>query len=127
MEAPSSVFYRFRLCVRLVCLPWFCFSSFVPSHPLYFCLLLRSPLFSVYFLSLRSSLFSVFIFVPSASLPFLYCVCSVLALRSPSLFFFFCFFLFKKTLPIARECHAVTQIIKSLWDCYCRSSKFYRR
>ena len=27
MEAPSSVFSRFRLYVRLVCLPWFCFSS----------------------------------------------------------------------------------------------------
>jgi hypothetical protein len=43
MEATSSVFSRFRLCVRLVYLPWFCFSSFVPSHPLdFFCL---SPLF----------------------------------------------------------------------------------
>ena len=27
MEAPSSVFSRFRFCVRLVCLPWFGFSS----------------------------------------------------------------------------------------------------
>ena len=36
MEAPSSMFSCFRLCVRLVCLPWLCFSSFVPSHPLYF-------------------------------------------------------------------------------------------
>jgi hypothetical protein len=30
MEAPSSVFSRFRLCVRLVCLSWFCFSSVLP-------------------------------------------------------------------------------------------------
>jgi len=27
MKAPSSVFSRFRFCVRLVCLPWFGFSS----------------------------------------------------------------------------------------------------
>jgi len=61
----GSVLYRFRLCVRLVSLPWFCFSSFVLC----------------FFFSLRSSLFSVFIFVPSAALPFLFCVCSVLALH----------------------------------------------
>lgn len=118
---------RFRICVRLVCLPWFCFSSFAPSHPLYFLVFSFVPPCSLFLFSLCSSLFSVFIFVPSASLPFMYCVCSVLALRSPSIFFFFSFFFFKKTLPIARECHAVTQIIKSLWDCYCRSLKFYRR
>jgi len=99
-----------------------------PSFPLYFLVFSFVLPVLFFFFSLRSSLFSVFIFVPSASLPFLYCVCSVLALRSPSLFFFFfCSFFSKTTLPVARECHAVTQIIKSLWDCYCRSLKFYRR
>ncbi|KAJ6885449.1 hypothetical protein NC651_026158 [Populus alba x Populus x berolinensis] len=48
MEAPSSVFYCFRLCVRLVCLPWFCFSSFVPSHPLYFLVFSFVPLCSLF-------------------------------------------------------------------------------
>ena len=115
---------RFRLCVRLVCLPWFCFSSFVPSHPLYFLVFSFVP---------PCSLFLFFLFVPpcslflSSSLLPLFPSCTVFAL-----FLLFdpppySFFVKKKTLPIARECHAVTQIIKSLWDCYCRSLKFYRR
>jgi hypothetical protein len=72
-----------------------------------------------------------FLFLSSSLLP-LFPSCTVFALfllfdPPPYSFFFFVLFLFKKTLPIARECHAVTQIIKSLWDCYCRSLKFYRR
>jgi hypothetical protein len=51
----------------------------------------------------------------------LLCSCSSI----PLLFLFLFFFCKKKNPP--RECHAVTQIIKSLWDCYCRSLKFYRR
>ncbi|KAI5570212.1 hypothetical protein BDE02_11G011700 [Populus trichocarpa] len=50
---------RFRLCVRLVCLPWFCFSSFVPSHPLYFLVFSFVP---------PCSLFLFFLFVPPCSL-----------------------------------------------------------
>jgi len=55
MKVPSSVFSCFRLCVRLVCLPWFCFSSFVPSLPLYFLVFSFIPLFSLFFFSLRSA------------------------------------------------------------------------
>jgi hypothetical protein len=63
------------------------------------------------------------LFLSSSLLP-LFPSCTVFALfllfYPPPYSFFFCFL--KKTLPIATECHAVTQIIKSLRDCYCRSN-----
>jgi hypothetical protein len=65
MEAPSSVFSRFRLCVRLVCLPWFCFSSLVPSHPLYFLVFSFVPPCSLF---LSSSLLALlFLIIPPYS------------------------------------------------------------
>jgi len=109
MEAPSSVFSRFRLCVGLVCLPWFCFSSFVPPCSLF---LFFSSFLPVLCFYLRPFCLS--------SLPVLCLLCSCSSIPRHIFFLFFCFF--KKTLPVATECHAVTQIIKSLWDCYSRSN-----
>jgi len=56
---------RFRLCVRLVCLTWFCFSSFVPSHPLYFLVFSFVPPCSLF---LSSSLLALlFLIIPPYS------------------------------------------------------------